>query len=167
LIDHGDETTIFVTEWNSFNDEIAIVTEWNSFNDESYSSPMYPGFRHNMLRRQAAKRRLPRWQLTCPATWPLTCPATWPLTCRATRQLTCPALWSLMCRATRRLTCIVDDVSCHVSADLAVTWVSRCRFVCAMWRTCTLTFSSQMWLQICHQNNYRIITCAHADFNTK
>jgi len=39
-INQGNEMVIFVTEWYSFNDEMAIVIEWYSFSDELFASQM-------------------------------------------------------------------------------------------------------------------------------
>jgi hypothetical protein len=101
LIVYSDETPIFVIDVNSFGDEMTIVTEMRSFNDELYSSPMCPGFRHNMLSCHAAKRRLPRWQLTCFAQvarprGKLTWLDTWQLTWLDTWQLTWPLTWRVV-----------------------------------------------------------------------
>jgi hypothetical protein len=101
LIVYSDKMTIFVIDVNSFGGEMTIVTETISFNDELYSSPMCPGFRHNMLFCQAAKRHLPRWQLTCFAhvahpRGKLTWLDTWQVTWLDTWQLTWPVTWRVV-----------------------------------------------------------------------
>ena len=93
-----------------------------SFYDETYSSLLFPYFRHSLAAHQAAKRRLPRWQLT----WRVDEAATWRADEGATWRGDVAATWrgDVVCN-------VYADTACHV----AMTWLPRVWWLLYAWRS--------------------------------